>query len=147
METRIIHIKTLLFLSLLLLLNSCSAKKENTLYSFGYEVKDTNALKDIVLVLRLPDRCSGGGHQMMINIISPSGERYTDSVVFPSISKSTSPAYSEESFKVVNSGIWRDSRWVYRRGVRFPSKGKWQFVIYTQNTDPKCVKELFLTVE
>ncbi|MCK9305586.1 MAG: hypothetical protein M0P27_09355, partial [Bacteroidales bacterium] len=90
--------------------------------------------------------CSEESNKMKINIISPSGERYTDAFLFPSPGKNSSPPIPKDRFKVVKSGIWRDAGWVYKRGIRFPVPGKWYFNVYTENDDPRCVRELFLTV-
>ncbi|MCK9305884.1 MAG: hypothetical protein M0P27_10875, partial [Bacteroidales bacterium] len=67
METKTTNNKLLFLIAALLLFGSCRTNNENRLFRFEYEVADTTTQKEILLVLRMPERCSGESNKMKIN--------------------------------------------------------------------------------
>jgi len=59
-----------------------------------------------------------------MTILSPEGKRYRDTLYFPILNK-----VEHGVTEVVESGIWKDVRWLYRDGVSFPKKGLWVFTV------------------
>ena len=77
---------------------------------------------------------------MNLTVISPGGRIYKDSL--------TVPVYDVTgSLTRVNSGLWLDSRWIYKKGVHFPENGSWSFLIYTGKENRRCIKELIMSVK
>jgi hypothetical protein len=132
-------VNLLLILSLLAITVSCT-QRDKSIYRFTYIAKDTLASKDIALVLREPFSCGVKPLSMNLSVISPGGRIYKDSL--------TVPVYDVTgSLTRVNSGLWLDSKWIYKKGVQFPEKGSWSFLIYTGKENSRCIKKLIMSVK
>lgn len=107
---------------------------------FRVEISDPNEKNDIYFSARFSHRYILQHLPLEIVYISPSGKRYSDITDLPLIGKDKYIEFNKQ-------GVWRDYRWLHKRGVVFPEKGVW--MIRVSNTHIKRVngiKELGLTM-
>lgn len=99
-------------------------------YSTGYRhitrftAQDTLSGYAIDLYARLPSGCTEETLPLILEITSPQGDIYRDSLSLPVI-KSNIPNISAKS------GRWSDMYWKYREGVKFTQNGNWTFALST----------------
>jgi gliding motility-associated lipoprotein GldH len=96
--------------------NDTYASGENLYYRFNitnpikaYRVYFTSRFSGRYIMKELP---------ISILYISPQGKRFSDTIKL---------YLNEGDLKTeyLKNGVWRDYRWLYRDGVRFPEKGIW----------------------
>jgi hypothetical protein len=110
-----------------LLILSCSGWGS---FSTGYRhitrftAEDTLSSYAIDLYARLPAGYSDKMVQLILDITSPEGNIYRDTLSLP-VTKSNIPNISAKS------GRWSDMYWKYREGVKFAKSGNWTFALST----------------
>ncbi len=113
-----------------------SCKNENRSYScFPVEIKDSLSEYNIYFNVRLPDHFNEVSIPLVLTISSPVGDMFRDTISFPLV-KDAKYSYIKE----VRSGVWRDLRWLYRDGVKFPVCGKWNFTVQHLSDKEKMKK-------
>jgi hypothetical protein len=128
------RVTRILFLLIsLTLLTSCKERRE--LYIFNDNPSDESLSHGEFLEYRIPSNDSLTIYDIdvyarihtneeaisipaVLRIVSPSGQKYTDT-----LNLDLSKAASTGMF--ARSGIWKDFRWSYRRGVSLPERGTW----------------------
>lgn len=133
--------KLLLLVSLFLI--SCTrqdkfeaytAKIKNQTFSvnekleYRFKTKDSLQIFDIDVFMRLSSDYKDTEQSFAIVVFSPDGRKYTDTLKFKAgLSKELS-----------RSGLWRDVRWQYRKGISFPKNGSW--LIRIENTTGRDIE-------
>lgn len=128
-----VNIVPLLFIASLLILTSC-----NHLYKSGasffnrdtYDCNDTLSRYNLSLYARLSSDYNYSSLPVVIIVTSPTGESYSDTLNFPITERGVEA-------RKVQSGVWHDYEWSYRRGVLFNKKGRWEFTTKHNPISPK----------
>ncbi len=79
---------------------------------------DSLALFDIDLYARMHSKAEAISIPAVLRVVSPSGRKFSDTLHLDLSRASSTGMFSR-------SGIWKDFRWSYRRGVAFPERGTW----------------------
>lgn len=118
---------------LLIIVGSCGKREQRVVCSFrptGNEItegrhtefrintKDSSALYDIDIYVRIHSDSDTDSIPGTFRIVSPGGSKYSDTIALKL-------GRSHERGDFSRSGIWRDYRWSYRRGVALPERGTW----------------------
>ena len=133
--------KLLLLISLFLI--SCARQdkfeaytakiKNQTFYvneklEYRFKAKDSLRVFDIDVFMRFSPAYKDIEQSFAVAIFSPDGIKYTDTLKFKA-------GLSKE---LRHSGLWRDVRWQYRKGITFPQNGSW--LIRIENTTGKDIE-------
>lgn len=89
-----------------------------------FSAQDSLSSYSIDLYARLPAGYTEEKLPLILEITSPQGDLYRDSLSLP-VTKSNIPNISAKS------GRWCDMYWRYREGVKFSKSGNWTFVLST----------------
>lgn len=89
-----------------------------------FTADDTLSSYAIDLYARLPAGYTEEKLPLILEITSPQGDIYRDSLSLP-VTKSNIPNISAKS------GRWSDMYWRYREGVQFTKSGNWTFALST----------------
>ncbi|EKD31884.1 MAG: hypothetical protein ACD_77C00224G0004 [uncultured bacterium] len=87
----------------------------NQKLEYRFKAKDTLQVFDIDVFMRLSSAYKDIEQSLTVAIFSPDGIKYTDTLKF-------NEGLPKELHR---SGLWRDVRWQYRKGVIFPKSGSW----------------------
>lgn len=120
-----VSIVPLLFIAFFLLIISCnrsSNRGSGFSNSINYNCNDTLSKFNLSLYARLSSIYSCSSLPVVIIVTSPTGERYTDTLNFPITERGVEA-------RKVQSGIWQDYEWSYRREIVFNKRGKWMFTV------------------
>ena len=120
-----VNIAAFLFIAATIVVTSCNYNgKRHTGYSYSssYNCDDTLKSFDISLYARVSSRYNHNSLPIIIIISTPSGVRYSDTLQLPVTEKGVGT-------RKVQSGIWQDYEWSYRRNIVFSNKGKWIFTL------------------
>jgi hypothetical protein len=90
-----------------------------------FNCRNTQKSFNIDFLLRISATYKDETLPVMLEILSPSGIRYKDTLKIP-----VKQQDGDSLTTVVRSGVWRDILWHYRKNVRFPLTGRWLFTIY-----------------
>ncbi len=114
-------VKTGFCLISLLLIAGCFSRNHSAVFSrkISIEPQDTNKVYNVDLFARLPYGVPAADIEMIIEIVTPRGKRYRDTIVLP--------VTEGKEINNTMSGVWRDISWPYRKGVRLNSEGDWIF--------------------
>jgi hypothetical protein len=107
----------LILLISLTLFSSCG-KREGAFLEYRVPSEDTLTMYDIDVYARLHSSSNATNISSVIRVVSPGGEKYSDTL-------NLKLGHESEKGSFARSGIWRDYRWSYRRGVPLPEKGTW----------------------
>lgn len=138
-----IQSRTKLLLLISLFLISCArqdkfeaytAKIKNQTFSvnekleYRFKTKDTLQVFDIDVFMRFSSAYKDIEQSFAVAVFSPDGRKYTDTLKF----KAGLPKEPHRS------GLWRDVRWQYRKGITFPKNGSW--FIRIENTTGRDIE-------
>lgn len=98
---------------------------------FRIPVQDTITPVNLDLFARVHSESGLVQLPLRLRIGSPAGKWYADSLTLQLTGE------GKEMFS--RSGMWRDFRWIYRKGIVFPESGTWYFQIY-QTSDTRIIK-------
>lgn len=96
-------------------------------HTLSYNCNDTLSLYNLSLYARVSSRYNYNTLPIIVLVTTPLGDRYADTLKLPVIDRGV------EAQKV-QSGIWRDYEWIYRRGIVFNKKGRWIFTVKKDTT-------------
>ncbi|MEA5005629.1 MAG: hypothetical protein VB022_04360 [Rikenellaceae bacterium] len=125
--------KVLLLTLISALLSSCSTgKPEPNVQWFRLINRNIEKTYNIDFTLRVSRAYKGSELPLRLEILSPEGKRYADTLRIP-VKRNTHNHY----INIISSGVWNDIIWHYRKNVAFPETGKWLFAVYYIETEKK----------
>lgn len=127
---------TVLFLVFILFFTTSCKELDNSCnrysYSSSYNCQDSLSSFNLSLYARVSLMCNNNSLPVIIIVTTPLGVQYTDTLKFPITERGV-------EVKKVESGIWQDYEWSYRKNILFNNKGKWTFTII-QDTSVALLK-------
>lgn len=101
---------------------SCSGKKEMEHFSFknSFVAEDSLSQYNLYIFTRLPIKESDSDISAILTVTTPVGEKFRDTLLLPLV-------IGGVGAKSVETGIWRDWLWPYRRDITFNYLGEWFF--------------------
>lgn len=102
--------------------------KAGSYLEYRIPVDDSLALYNLEVYARIHSESGLVELPLRFRIGSPSGRWYTDSLSLLLTGE------GKEMFS--RSGMWRDFRWVYRKGITFPEKGTWYIQAFQISDEP-----------
>lgn len=109
--------------------NECCNRGVGYAYSSTYECEDTLSSFNIYIYARVSSKYSHNAMPIVIIVTTPLGKRYSDTLKLPLLERGVEA-------KKIESGMWRDFEWSYRREVLFSNKGKWRFTLKQERLTP-----------
>ncbi len=112
-------------IAILLIATSCNEQNgthKNYSYSSSYSCDDTLSSFNLSLYARVSSSYKYNSLPIIILVTTPLGAKYSDTLQL-------SFSGSRVESKKVQSGIWQDYEWKYRKNIVFNNKGKWTFII------------------
>jgi len=108
------------------LLCSCTVEKaEPNVQWFRLTNRNTLKTYNIDFTLRISRAYEGSELPLKLVILSPTGKRYLDTLRIP-----VNKELHNHSVSIIESGVWSDIVWHYRKDASFPEVGKWLFAIH-----------------
>lgn len=120
-----VNIAALLFFIAIIVATSCNYsgnRHTGFSHSVSYICEDTLSSFNLSLYARLSSNFNYNALPVVVLVTTPLGEKYADTLMLPITVKGV-------EVKNVQSGIWTDYEWNYRRDIVFNNKGKWVFTI------------------
>ncbi len=115
------------------ILCSCSnGKPEPDVQWFRLINRNAGKTYNIDFTLRVSRAYKGKELPLRLEILSPTGKRYSDTLRIP-VKDNT----HNHSVNIISSGIWNDIIWHYRKDASFPETGKWLFTVYCIDPEKK----------
>lgn len=97
---------------------------------FRIPADDSLSLFDIDIYARIHSEAEAVSIPSVLRIISPTGMKFSDTIILELNRDINSGLYTK-------SGIWKDFRWSYRRGVQFPVRGTWYVRLELKEMSPE----------
>lgn len=95
---------------------------------YRFKAKDSLQVFDIDVFMRFSSDYKDIEQSLAVAIFSPDGRKYTDTLKL----KAGLPK------ELHHSGLWRDVKWQYRKGITFPKNGSW--LIRIENTTGRDIE-------
>lgn len=137
--------KVLLLTLVSVILCSCSTgKPEPGVQWFRLINRNVEKTYNIDFTLRVSRAYKGSELPLRLEILSPAGKRYADTLKIPVKENS-----HNHSVNIIPSGVWNDIIWHYRRDAYFPETGKWLFAVHYMDPEKKkgMVEELEMRIQ
>lgn len=101
---------------------------DNERLEYRFKTEDSLLFFDIDVFMRFSPDYKDTEQSLTVAIFSPDGTKYTDTLKL----KAGLPK------ELNNSGLWKDVRWKYRKGITFPKNGSW--LIRIENSTGKDIE-------
>jgi hypothetical protein len=137
--------KVLLFTLVSVILCSCSTDRpEPSVQWFRLINRNVGKTYNIDFSLRVSRAYKGHELPLRLEILSPEGKRYVDTLRIP-VNRET----HNHTVSIIPSGVWNDIIWHYRKDVSFPEMGKWLFAVHYIDPEKKKgkVEELEMRIK